>query len=198
MAYSDFTLEKVQKAFDLTISEDIDLFANVPELEHSVLLTEFLGDNAQLALKINTEKARSEMIIAPILLDFRKQVSLKISLFSGVDFNVDSERGLNGTCDYIISNSPEQLFVKAPVIVLVEAKKENIVGGLGQCASEMLAAQVFNEREGNKIPVILGAVTSGNVWRFLQLEAKQLRVDATEYYLKDVKKILGILAHGVQ
>ena len=140
MYYSDFTLEKVQKTFDLTISEDIDLFANVPELEPSALLTEFLQDNAQLALKINTKKARSEMIIAPILLDLRKQISSKISLFSGVDFNVDIERGLNGTCDYIISKSPEQLFLKSPVIVLVEAKKENIGAGIGQCASEMLAA----------------------------------------------------------
>ncbi len=198
MAYSDFTLEKVQKSFDLTISENLDLFANIPTLEPSPLLIEFLGDNAQLALKINTEKARSEMIIAPILLDFRKQASSKISLFSGVDFNVDYDRGLNGICDYIISNSTEQLFIKSPVIVLVEAKKENIVGGLGQCASEMLAAQIFNEQEGNKVPVILGAVTSGNVWRFLQLEEKQLRIDATEYYLKDVNKILGIFAKGVE
>lgn len=198
MAYSDFTLEKVQKAFELTISEDADLFANVPQLEPSPLLREFLQDNAQLALKINTEKARSEMIIAPILLDLRKQVASKISLFSGVDFNVDFERGLNGTCDYIISKSPEQLFLKSPVIVLVEAKKENIGAGVGQCASEMLAAQVFNEREGNQIPVILGVVTSGNIWRFLELSEKQLRVDATEYYLKDVSKVLGIFANGVQ
>ena len=198
MAYSDFTLEKVQKAFDLTISEDIDLFANVPPLEPTPLLTEFLQDNAQLALKINTEKARSEMIIAPILLDLRKQISGKISLFSGVDFNVDFERELNGTCDYIISHSTEQLFVKSPVIVLVEAKKENIVAGLGQCASEMLAAQVFNEQEGNKISVILGVVTSGNIWKFLQLEEKELRVDATEYYLKDINKVLGIFAKGVE
>lgn len=198
MAYSDFTLEKVQKAFELTISEDVDLFANVPQLEPTPLLTEFLQDNAQLALKINTEKARSEMIIAPILLDLKKQLVSKISLFSGVDFNVDLTQGLNGTCDYIISNSPEQLFVKSPVIVLVEAKKENIVGGLGQCASEMLAAQIFNKREGNEVTVILGVVTSGNIWKFLQLSEKQLRVDATEYYLKDVSKVLGIFAQGVQ
>lgn len=198
MSYSDFTLEKVQKAFDLTISEDVDLFANVPELEPSALLAEFLQDNAQLALKINTEKARSEMIIAPILLDLRKQLGSKISLFSGVDFNVDVERGLNGTCDYIISKSPEQLFLKSPVIVLVEAKKENIGAGIGQCASEMLAAQVFNDREGNQIPVVLGVVTSGNIWRFLELSEKHLKVDATEYYLKDINKVLGIFANQMQ
>jgi hypothetical protein len=79
MAYSDFTLEKVQKNFDLTISEDLDLFANLPDLEPSSSLTDFLADHAQLALKINTVKARSEMIIAPILLNLRKQVSSKIS-----------------------------------------------------------------------------------------------------------------------
>ncbi|MEG4284154.1 hypothetical protein QUB68_13585 [Microcoleus sp. A006_D1] len=198
MSYTDFTLEKVQKAFDLTISEDVDLFANVPQLEPSALLAEFLQDNAQLALKINTEKARSEMIIAPILLDLRKQLGSKISLFSGVDFNVDVERGLNGTCDYIISKSPEQLFLKSPVIVLVEAKKENIGAGIGQCASEMLAAQFFNDREGNQIPVILGVVTSGNIWRFLELSEKHLKVDATEYYLKDINKVLGIFANQMQ
>lgn len=198
MSYSDFTLDKVQKAFDLTISEDQDLFANTPQLEPSPLLREFLQDNAQLALKINTEKARSEMIIAPILLDLRKQISSKISLFSGIDFNVDIERGLNGTCDYIISNSSEQLFLKSPIVVLVEAKKENIIGGLGQCASEMIAAQIFNQREDNQIPVILGVVTSGNIWKFLQLSDKQLSIDATEYYLKDVNQILGIFANGVQ
>jgi hypothetical protein len=135
MAYSDFTLEKVQKTFDLTISEDLDSFANFPDLEASILLTKFLESYAQLALKINKEKARLQIIIAPILLDFRKQVPSKISLFSGVDFNVDCERGLNGSCDYIISNPTEQLFVKSPVIILVERQKENIVGGLGQCTS---------------------------------------------------------------
>jgi hypothetical protein len=31
----------------------------------------------------------------------------------------------------------------------------------------MLAAQLFNEQENNPIPVIYGAVTSGNIWRFL-------------------------------
>ena len=197
MAYSDFKLSEIIKIFGLTISETSELFSAVAEVECSEYLAFTLKENIELAVSINTEKARSEMIIAPILLELRRYLNYQISLFSGVDFNVDYERGLNGTCDYIISNSTEQLFVKSPVIILVERQKENIVGGLGQCTSEMLAAQVFNEREGNQIPVILGAVTSGNIWRFLQLEEKQLRVDATEYYLKDVNKILGILANGV-
>jgi len=194
MSYSDFTLEKVQKKFNLVIKEDQEIFTNIETLEPSPLLKEFLQKNANLALKINTEKARSEMIIAPILLDLKNQAKKPISLFSGVDFNVDSEQGLNGTCDFLISASSEQLFIRSPVITLVEAKKENIMGGLGQCISEMIAAQIFNEQEGNQIPIILGVVTSGNIWKFLQLEGQEVRIDLNEYYLKDITQILGILS----
>jgi hypothetical protein len=138
------------------------------------------------------------MIIAPILVDLRRQLQERVNLFSGIEFDVDKDKGLNGLCDFIISESPEQLFVSAPVITLVEAKKENIMAGLGQCVAEMLAAQIFNEREGNNIPVVYGAVTSGTNWKFLKLDGKVIEIDLSEYYLKDVNKILGILASGIR
>lgn len=197
MAYSDFTLEKARKSFDLTISEKDDLFSGVDTLEPTAPLQEFLRENAPLALQINTEKARSEMIIAPILLDLRKQLQHKMSLFSGVEFSVNPELGLNGVCDFLISGSIEQLFIEFPIAILVEAKKENITAGLGQCGAEMVAAQIFNQRERNENLPILGVVTSGNLWKFLQLEDKLLKIDLNEYYLRDVSKILGILATGV-
>ena len=105
----------------------------------------------ELALAINTQKARSEMIITPILLEVRRRANYPISLFSGTDFNVDAEKGLNGYCDFIISRAKEQLTINVPVVVIIEAKNENIKGGLGQCAATMLAAQIFNQREGNHI-----------------------------------------------
>ncbi len=73
------------------------------------------------------------MIISPILLEVRRKLNYKISLFSGIDFNVDNTRGLNGFCDFLISLSPEQLFIRAPVITLVETKNENLKSCLGQC-----------------------------------------------------------------
>jgi hypothetical protein len=196
MPYSDFSLEKVKRTFELTTSETVDLFGDIPELECSALLTEILRYNVPLAVASNSEKARSEMIICPILIDLRRQLRERINLFSGIEFDVDSERGLNGICDFIISNSPEILFVSAPVITLVEAKKENITAGLGQCVAEMLAARIFNERAGNEIFTIYGAVTTGSIWKFMKLEGSVIRIDLTEYYLKDVNKILGILARG--
>jgi len=197
MSYSDFTLAKVKKDFDLITVEKMDIYSNIAELECSTLLTEILRYNLPLALASNSGKARSEMIIAPILVDLRRQLQERVNLFSGIEFDVDKDKGLNGLCDFIISESPEQLFVSAPVITLVEAKKENIMAGLGQCVAEMLAAQIFNEREGNNIPVVYGAVTSGTNWKFLKLDGKVIEIDLSEYYLKDVNKILGILASGI-
>lgn len=198
MPYSEFTLPSVKKAFELTTSEATDIFAAIQESECSEYLTETLRYNVPLALASNSEKARSEMIVTPILIEVRKQLHSRLSLFSGIEFNVDSERGLNGYCDYIISSSSEQLFVAAPVMMLVEAKNEDIKGGLGQCIAEMYAAQLFNANEGNEIAAIYGSVTSGTNWKFLRLKQKVVEIDLGEYYLSDINKILGILASGIQ
>ncbi|GCL35647.1 MAG: hypothetical protein ACKO9I_12000 [Sphaerospermopsis kisseleviana] len=53
--------------------------------------------------------------------------------------------------------------INAPVILVVEAKNENIKGGLGQCIAEMYAAKLFNEREENEITEIYGVVTTGEI-----------------------------------
>ncbi|MEY2913893.1 MAG: hypothetical protein RLZZ184_3202, partial [Cyanobacteriota bacterium] len=103
MAYSDFSLTKFKKTFNITIKEEADLFATVEPIEISEKLTNTLEETTELALAINTEKARSEMIITPILLEVRRKANYQISLFSGTDFNVDIERGLNGYCDFVIS-----------------------------------------------------------------------------------------------
>ncbi|QSV56266.1 MAG: hypothetical protein HEP80_23070 [Dolichospermum sp. UKL201] len=198
MAYSDFKLSEIIQKFELTLNEVSGLFGDVREEESSDLLTTILKENVDLAVSINTEKARSEMIISPILLEVRRKLNNEISLFSGVDFNVDNQQGLNGFCDFLISLSKEQLFVRAPVITLVESKNENLKSGLAQCIAEMLAAQLFNEQKQNAIKIIYGAVTIGTIWQFLKLEDKTISIDLTEYYIKDVKKILGILISAIK
>ncbi len=198
MAYSDFSLTKFKKTFNITIKEEADLFATVEPIEISEKLTNTLEETTELALAINTEKARSEMIITPILLEVRRKANYQISLFSGTDFNVDIERGLNGYCDFVISRSKEQLTINAPVLIIVEAKNENIKGGLGQCAAAMLAAQLFNEQEGNEIKTIYGAVTTGDIWKFLKLEGTDIFIDLNNYYIQELNKILGILCQGIE
>lgn len=193
MAYSDFKLDQLLTTFSLNLREQPDHFGNLPPRPPSDYLSLTLKRNLNLAVAINTEKARSELIIAPILLELKQQYYEKISLFSGVDFTVDSEQGLNGICDFLISLSPEQLLIRAPVLTLVEAKNENLKSGFAQCMAEMIAAQRFNQQRGNPIDPIYGVVTIGTIWRFLVLSDRQITVDTTEYFIKDIDQILGIL-----
>jgi hypothetical protein len=198
MAYSDFDLKKVRNNFGLQIDERPDLFADVTPVQPSVTLANALAETAHLAIAINTEKARSEMLITPVLLEIWRRAQSQISLFSGTEFNVDEARGLTGYCDYILSRSKEQLTINAPVVMIVEAKNENIKGGLGQCVAEMIAAQMFNEREGNAIDTIYGAVTTGEIWKFLKLAGAVASIDLSDYYIvRDVASILGILWQGI-
>lgn len=198
MVYSDFKFNEVIQRFWLTANEASGMFADVAEVECSDLLATILRENIDLAVAINTEKPRSEMIISPILLEVRRKFKGEISLFSGVDFTVDAQQGLNSFCDFIIGSSKEQLFVRAPVIMLVETKNENLKSGLAQCIAEMVAAQLFNEQQENEIKKIYGVITIGTIWQFLRLEEKVISIDLSEYYIKELPKILGILISAVQ
>ncbi|MCA6503988.1 MAG: hypothetical protein ACK5EU_18815 [Pseudanabaena sp.] len=193
MPYSNFTLRQVEKDFHLQIEEKIDLFAHVQAIAPSDDLKRILTENIPLALAINTEKARSEFLIAPTLLELRRRSPIPISLFSGTEFSISPEQGLSGYCDYLISLSKQQLMISAPVIAIVEAKNEDIKSGLGQCIAEMVAAQLFNELENNDIDTIYGIVTSGEIWKFLQISEQNVAIDLTDYYINNIDKIIGIL-----
>ena len=193
MPYSQFTIEQVKSSFGIRLSEKVGIFANIPEASYSNFLSETLDYNIPLALAINSEKCRSELIVMPILIELRKQFSNQISVFSGKDFTVDSQKSLNGFCDFLISKSPEQLIIEAPVIAIVEAKNDNIETGLGQCMAEMIAAQLFNHQKGNEIQKVYGVITTGSLWKFMQLEDQTITIDLNEYFLGNVGKIVGIL-----
>ena len=197
MPYSNFTLEAAQKAFQLEIVQSVGIFSETEQVEPSVALTEALAKKVPLALAIGTEKAKSEMIVADVLIELREHFEHRISLFSGIDFNVDSENDLTGVCDFLVSLSPNQYYLEAPVIILIEAKKDDLITGLGQCVAEMIAAQRFNAEKGNDIPCIYGAITTGINWLFLKLEGKRLHIDMSAYMLERCGKILGILASMV-
>lgn len=194
MAYSDFTLKKIKTDLNIKLVEDNSLFSAILASSVSDTLINTLKRNVPLARAINTEKARSELIIINILLEVKTQLADQISLFSGIDFNVDKEKGLSGFCDYIISRSPEQFYLERPVMAIVEAKNENIISGLGQCIAAMYAAQLYNKQENNDdLPSLYGAVTTGNEWKFIQLIKDSAYIDTDYYYITELPKIIGIL-----
>lgn len=193
MSYSKFTLDKLKTEFNIILTGSKGKFNNLPEVAPSPFLLEALEEYLPLAVAIGSEKARSELIVAPILVEIKKHLNRKISLFSGIEFNVDTELGLNGYCDFIISHSTQQFFIESPVVALVEAKNDNLKSGLAQCIAEMVAAQIFNQRQGNEISKIYGVVTTGTIWQFLELEGENVRLDLQEYSIENLPKVLGIL-----
>ena len=142
---------------------------------------------------MSNEKVRSELLVAPVLLELKRQHPTAIGLFSGVELSVDPSAGLTGTCDFLLSLTPEQYFVKAPIVTLVEAKKEDLSPGMGQCVAEMVAARIFNERARNSIETVYGVVTSGLSWRFMGLTGPTLTIDMKDYPIGELDLILGIL-----
>ena len=197
MSYENFSIERIENDFDIEVVDVANLLKEVKSIKPSEMLTRLLEQFIPLGTSIGTEKARSEFIIAPILAEIRKITHNKISLFSGNKFDVDKSKGLNGYCDFILSASKTQLNLSAPVMVIVEAKNDNLHSGLGQCMAEMIAAQIYNDRKEKPIKYIDGCVTTGSIWKFLRLTDKLIQLDDKEYYLDQLPKILGIFMESV-
>lgn len=195
MVYSNFkTIAQARTAFNLTVDDTRDCFSGSKPIQPSQYLRATLDEYLPLASAINTEKARSELIVAPVLLELRRIFQGRIGFFSGTEFEVEPEAGLNGFCDYLLTASTDLYEIRRPVVTLVEAKNENIKGGLGQCIAEMVAAQRFNQQQGEELDPIYGAVTTGTIWKFLRLVNYTIFIDIGDYYIKEIDKILGILA----
>nr|VFJ45553.1 MAG: hypothetical protein BECKFM1743A_GA0114220_1002612 [Candidatus Kentron sp. FM]VFJ45640.1 MAG: hypothetical protein BECKFM1743C_GA0114222_1002812 [Candidatus Kentron sp. FM]VFK06815.1 MAG: hypothetical protein BECKFM1743B_GA0114221_1002511 [Candidatus Kentron sp. FM] len=202
MSYTNFkTIDDIKTKFDIRIVSHDALFTDKEGMEDiriSANLSESLQDNIPLALNINTEKARSELIIAPVLLEVRRLLEKKVSFFSGIEFNVDEKLGLSGYCDFLLSNSPDQVFLESPVVCVVEAKNENIRSGYGQCIAEMIAAKLFNDRKALSVPYILGAITTGSNWKFLKYQQETIFIDFEEYLISRLPEILRIFVMAIR
>jgi len=192
MPYSQFTtITKVKEAFNLTTVEGIRFLPEIAPIQPSNTLAATLEETLPLAVATGSEKARSELIISPVLVEVRRILNRQISMFSGEDFNVDESLGLNERCDFLISRSTEQLAIEAPAIVIVEAKQADLKTGIGQCVAEMVAAQKFNEAKQKPLPSLYGSVSNGLQWQFLKLSGTEVTIDLNVYSLPPVEQILG-------
>jgi putative heme iron utilization protein len=72
MPYSQFTIEKVKKDFQLTTVEGIRFFPDSIESVTPSSRLQAILEDLPWALAVDTEKARSEVITNPILLEVRR------------------------------------------------------------------------------------------------------------------------------
>jgi hypothetical protein len=189
VTYSDFTLEAVLATFSLQARQE-PLFPDVTPLEVPPWLREALEKG--LPFGLGSEKARSEFLIGPILLTCRDVCQHAFAIYSGQRLDVDPQQGLVGECDFVLARTAPLPFVQSPVVTIVEAKKQDIEAGLGQCAAQMVGARLFNQAKGSPIPTIFGCVTTGEAWQFLKLHEEVLTIDRDRTYIDNVGRILAI------
>jgi hypothetical protein len=199
MPYSEFTtIRKAREAFNLKVVEGDRFIPILDPIAPSDILAGTLKETLPIVSTSGSEKARSEGIIYPLLLEVRRILNRQVSLFSGEDFTVEEAVGLNGICDFLMTRSTEVLEIEAPVIVIVEAKKTDLKTGLGQCIAEMVAAQRFNQEKEVPISIVYGSVSNGIQWQFLKLEQQTVTIDLFIYPLPPVEQILSFFVWMIQ
>jgi len=187
--YCSYTLQDITNQFSIT-NRQVVLFHDIQPVEASDSLKDAL-QNAE-ELPVRSEKARSELIVTPILIELRNRNEKFFTIYSGDTLNVDEEKGLKGECDFILAKDTGSFDLNLPIIQIVEAKKNDLEIGIPQCAAQMVGADLFNRKKGVELPAIYGCVTTGDNWQFMKLEGNEILIDLKKYYLGDVPELLGV------
>ncbi len=194
-SYSKFTYNDLKDLGLRTIVVDLFAGESILPVKASEWLQETLGGVAEFSLE--TEKARSEFIIAPILRELHKRNKNVFSIYSGFNFEVDKERGLQGFCDFLLAKPPLNIVPDSPIIAVVEAKlNDTLTAAVPQCVAEMYATRLWNEKYNQAQSVIYGIITTGNLWLMLRLkEGMSVEIDTNQYSILQLEAVLGVLQH---
>ncbi len=174
MPYSNFSIEEVKNKFDLQI-EIIDKIIEFGEFKITDWLQETLTFNFKMTIR--SEKSRNELIVMPVLLELKRHID-DIYIFSGERLDVDKSLNLNGECDFIITKTKSYI-IESPIFVIIEAKKQDLDGGIGQCIAQLIGAQKLNKNTS----IVYGCVTTGEEWQFIKLEKNIVSICTTKYWL---------------
>ncbi len=189
MAYGDFSFDDIESKFGIKNKVKRLFDDNLPPLEPSPNLKYALDMAAELPIR--SEKAKSESIVFPILVELRHRNQNFFTIYSGDNLSVDNTQGLNGECDFILAKDVGSFSINFPIFQIVEAKKNDIDLGVPQCAAQLVGAKLFNEKKGVKIDHIFGCVTTGNEWLFLKIDS-ELTIDSRIYYLNELNELLAV------
>ncbi len=187
--YSSFSFKAVKKQFGLKSVKGV-LFDNLEPIEPSVGLLDFLNKTSKMA--IVSEKSRSEWIVSPIMVEMKFKNMDKMNVLSGENMDVAKDQSLTGECDFIFVKDPDALTVESLIFCLVEAEKNDLMGGMGQCTAQMVGARMLNEQDGVSFPVIYGCATTGLDWQFLKLENQLVTIESSVKYINELPQLLGI------
>jgi len=184
MAFSDYkSLAQAQQEFQIRYQED-DFVPALRMDVPAVFLNEF-AFNLTVMDAFSSEAARCELVIFPVIREIYKRYSHKAALWVQKPFAVDGT--LNGTPDYMLSRKSDlgKTILDTPLVLLVEAKRNDFEQGWGQCLAEMVAANRLND---SPLPVY-GIVTDGKLWEFGRLHHQVFTKNLAGYTITDLEKL---------
>lgn len=193
MSFSQFkNIAAVQTAYNIRYTENSFMSAinvSVP----SVLLEEFEFNKANIDI-FASEAARSELIISPLLRSVYKNHSNDYSFW--IQKTIVFDKTLSGTPDYIWSKRSAlgKTVLETPIVIVVEAKKNDFEQGWGQCLAELVAIQKINNDDKQSV---YGIVTDGNLWQFGCLQADLFTKNEKNYTLDNLQILYGALEYLV-
>ena len=191
MAFSDFkTIAEVLERFRITYTVQDFIKIEEPTVTPSEQFLEEFEFCTQHIDIFASEAARCEAIIFPILKEVYKPYADNYALW--IKKPIAYDETLSGTPDYLISTRSELglLVVGVPLIVLVEAKKNDFDQGWGQCIAEMLAVQKINEASDISV---YGIVSDGTMWQFGLLVGDAFTRNKTSGTMDNLSHLFGAI-----
>lgn len=189
MAFSDFkSISEVQTQYKIRYTE-ADFLGKLELSPPSTFLNDFRFNQENIDI-FTSEASRSEIIISPLLREVYKNHYQNYSFW--IQKSIAFDEVLCGTPDYIFSERSElgKTVLEKPIVIVVEAKKNDFEQGWGQCLAEMLAAQKINE---NPQRAVYGIVTDGNLWQFGRLLSDIFTKNDRNFTIDDLAHLYGSL-----
>jgi hypothetical protein len=187
LAFGSMTFPILAEKYGIRLATSIPLFEDCPPVEPTPILVANVRRGRRATL-VN-ERARAYWLIAPVMAELDELRAGKIQALPETALAVEGTEGLTGIPDFVISAGNVRAKV-IPIVAIVEAKHEDIEGGLPVCLAELYAAHLVN---GKRPRMLHGCVTSGMEWKFVRLEADAglARVDLDTYAIGDLPRLLG-------
>jgi len=189
MAFSNFqTIGDVQKAYGIKYQDGV--FVVPTELAPSNEFQQRLRFAVENVDVFSSEGSRTELIIAPILMEIYQKYAATFSFWVQKPMSADAL--LSGVPDYIFgTKSPlGKTVLEFPLVLIVEAKKNDFEQGWGQCLAELVAAQIINK---DTVKPVYGIVTDGLIWRFGKLTADVFTQDTGIYDFAELTELFGAI-----
>lgn len=194
MAFSDYkNIAQVQKEFGVKYQEANFIVAQ-PVSPSLNFLQEFQFNREHIDI-FSSEAARTELVITPILREVYKPYYEQYSFW--IQKSITYNDKLQGTPDYIIATRSAlgKTVLELPLVLVVEAKKNDFEQGWGQCLAELIAARQLNQ---NSQAAVYGIVTDGELWKFGKLTEDVFVSNTQAYTVSDLAELFGALHYIFQ